>query len=134
MTAVALLGLGLPARADTIAVLQGLDKTTARIRTVEAPINKQVRFQNLLIIARACVSHSPEETPESAAFLEIQELPPDAKPDTKPDKIFSGWMFASTPAISALEDPVYDVSVLSCKEGAVASAPPPAQATPAQRP
>ncbi len=75
-----------------------------------------MRYGNLLITARACVKHPPEEPPESAAFLVIDELPPDAGPQTPPERIFSGWMFASSPALSALENPVYDISVLDCKE------------------
>jgi hypothetical protein len=105
-----------PAKAGTVAVLQGLDKTTARIATIDAPIDQQVRYGNLLITARACVKHPPEELPESAAFLVIDELPPDAGPQTRPERIFSGWMFASSPALSALENPVYDISVLDCKQ------------------
>ncbi len=105
-----------PASAGTVAVLQGLDKTTARVATIDAPLDKQVRYGNLLITAKACVKHPPEETPESAAFLVIDELPPDAGPTTRPERIFSGWMFASSPALSALENPVYDVSVLDCKD------------------
>ena len=30
-------------------------------------------------------------------------------------RVFNGWMFKSTPALSALENPVYDVGVLDCK-------------------
>jgi hypothetical protein len=104
-----------PAQAGTVAVLQGLDKTTARVATINAPLDQQVRYGNLLITARACVKHPPTETPESAAFLVIDELPPDAGPKSRPERIFSGWMFASSPALSALENPVYDVSVLDCK-------------------
>lgn len=104
------------ARAGTEAVLQGLDKTTARVATIDAPLNQQVRYGDLLITAKACVKHPPEETPESAAFLVIDLLPPDFGPKSKPERIFSGWMFASSPAVSALENPVYDVTVLDCKE------------------
>jgi hypothetical protein len=110
------------AQAGTIAVLQGLDKTTARVATIVAPLNQQVRYGGLLITATACVKHPPDETPESAAFLVIDLLPPDAGPKTKPERIFSGWMFASSPALSALENPVYDVSVLDCKEDTAAAA------------
>ncbi len=122
-------GLGIviaasPAWAGTVAVLQGLDKTTARVATIDAPIDRQVRYGNLLITAMACFKHPPEETPESAAFLVIDELPPDAGPTTRPERIFSGWMFASSPALSALENPVYDVSVLDCKETDAAAAVP----------
>ena len=57
------------ARAETVAVLQGLDKTTARISKFEAPVDKSVRFGELVITVRACVKHPPEEEPESAARL-----------------------------------------------------------------
>ena len=60
------------------------------------------------------LKHPPEEPPETAAFLEIDEVRPSgAANETK--RVFSGWMFASSPAISALEDPIYDVNVLDCK-------------------
>lgn len=121
-----------PAWAGTVAVLQGLDKTTARVATIDAPIGQQIRYGNLLITAKACVKHPPEETPESAAFLVIDELPPDAGPTTRAERIFSGWMFASSPALSALENPVYDVSVLDCKE-ADATAPTVTPASPGLR-
>jgi hypothetical protein len=104
------------AGAKVVAVLQGLDKTTARIATIDAPVGKEVRYGSLLITARACIKNPPTETPENSAFLQIEELPPDADPATKPDLIFSGWMFSSSPALSALENPVYDVSVLDCEE------------------
>jgi hypothetical protein len=97
-------------------VRQGLDKTTARVATIDAPVGREVRYGNLLITARACVKHPPTEAPENAAFLQIDELPPDAGPNIKPERIFSGWMFSSSPALSALEDPVYDVSVLNCED------------------
>lgn len=111
----ALAGLAaLPAGAvpGDIAVLQGLDKITARISTFEAPLNEPVRFGSLQIVARACDKKPPEETPESTAFLEIV----DVRPDSPTVPIFSGWMFASSPAISAVEHPVYDVWVVDCKK------------------
>lgn len=96
--------------AEALAVLQGLDKVTARISTVRAPIGAAVRFGSLRIVARTCRKTPPEEPPESAAFLEID----DVKPGEAPQRIFSGWMFASSPALSALEHPVYDVWVIDC--------------------
>ena len=122
LLAAALLGLGLdgerPADAapQVTAVLQGLDKITARISTIEAPLDKEVSFGDLRIVVRACQKRPPEEPPESAAFLEIRE----AKPGKAATMLFSGWMFASSPAVSALDHPVYDVWVLDCKgEGAI---------------
>lgn len=94
-----------------IAVLQGLDKVTARVSTLEAPVGQSIRFGTLEIIARKCDKRPPEDTPESAAFLDIWEVR-SGQPATT---IFRGWMFASSPAVSALEHPVYDVWVIDCK-------------------
>jgi hypothetical protein len=106
------------AQAETVAVLQGLDKTTARVSRFDAPVDKVVKFGTLAITVRACVKRPPEETPESAAFLEINEVRPGDRGDAGSHKIFSGWMFASSPAVSALEDPIYDINVLDCKSDA----------------
>ena len=93
------------------AVLQGLDKVTARISSFEVPINQLARFGTLEILVRACHKTPPEEPPESTAFLEIS----DARGGRDPSYVFRGWMFASSPALSALEHPVYDVWVVDCK-------------------
>jgi len=94
-----------------VAVLQALDKVTARVSTFEAPVGDSVRFGTLHIIARTCDKKPPEETPESAAFLDIAEI----KPGEPTESIYRGWMFASSPALAAMEHPVYDVWVLDCK-------------------
>ncbi len=96
------------------ALLQGLDKVTARISTIEAPVGDVVRFGTLEIIARVCDKRPPEEPPESAAFLDIWEV----RRGEPPTSVFRGWMFASSPALSALEHPVYDVWVLDCRNKA----------------
>jgi hypothetical protein len=103
-----------PVNAATVAILQGLDKTTARITTIEAPIGQSVQFGVLRIVVRACIKRPPEEPPETSAFLEIDEVRPGD--EGKPQRLFSGWMFKSSPALSALEHPVYDVGVLDCKD------------------
>jgi hypothetical protein len=108
----ALTGFAVPAFAvpmDTV-VLQGLDKITARVSTIKVPVGQTVNFGALQITARACDKHPPEEAPEAAAFLEVVEVEPDEKPVLR----YSGWMFASSPALSALEHPVYDLVVLDC--------------------
>jgi hypothetical protein len=114
---------GAVARADMIAepvaALQGLDKITARVSNFDAPVGQPVRFGSLSIRVRACEKSPPEEPPESAAFLEIQSLRPGKDPVTE----FSGWMFAQSPALSALEDPIYDVTVLDCKAASGSPAP-----------
>ncbi|MFN4284202.1 MAG: DUF2155 domain-containing protein [Alphaproteobacteria bacterium] len=92
------------------ALLQGLDKVTARISSFEAPIGTEVRFGALDIVVRRCVKAPPEDSPESAAFLEVKEQ----RAGEEPRGLFAGWMFASSPALSALEHPVYDVWVKDC--------------------
>ncbi len=107
-----------PAAAQQVALLQGLDKITARISTFEAPIGEPVRFGSLEIVARACDKRPPEEPPESAAFLEITDF----RPDSDAVKLFTGWMFASSPALSAVEHPVYDVWVIDCRKASSSAA------------
>jgi len=109
-----------PAPGPTVAVLQGLDKTTARVSRFDAPVGEPVKFGTLVITVRACDKRPPEETPETAAFLEIDKTEPGAEAGGE-KRVFSGWMFASSPAISALEDPIYDVGVLDCKTADTAS-------------
>ena len=85
-----------------VAVLQGLDKVTARVSTVRAPLEEPTQFGTLEVVAHACRETPPTEPPESAAFLDIRELPPASEVDGAPVDLFSGWMFASSPAVSAL--------------------------------
>ena len=101
---------------EPTAHLQGLDKTTARVSQFEAPVGTEVHFGTLSILVRTCRRAPPEATPENAAFLEIYEN----RAGEQKEKLFSGWMFSSSPALSALEHPVYDVNLLEC-----AGAPPP---------
>lgn len=103
-------GAGPVAAGRKAVVLGTLDKITARVSELEAPIDEPITFGTLEITARACNSTPPEEPPETSAFLEVREM----KRGESPTTVFVGWMFASSPALSALEHPVYDVWVLSC--------------------
>ena len=94
------------------AVLQGLDKVTARVSTLSAPVGATVRFGTLEVIVRHCDKRPPEETPESAAFVDIWQ----ARSGESSASLFRGWMFASSPALNALEHPVYDIWVLDCED------------------
>ncbi len=96
-----------------IVKLQALDKGTARISTFDVRVGSTVQFGPLFIRAQACRKSPPIETPESASFLQIWEN--DIKTE-EPQWIFSGWMFASSPALSAMDHPLYDVWVLDCLE------------------
>ena len=92
--------------------LQVLDKVTARISVLEGPLGGVQNFGNLEIIARVCWKSPPTAQPENAALLDIYE----SKAGASPKRIFTGWMFSSSPALSALEHPVYDITVLECRE------------------
>ena len=98
--------------AQQIAVLQGLDKITARVTTIEAPVGQSVHFGTLDITVKRCRKRPPEETPETTAYLEIRER----RTGEHPADLFAGWMFASSPAVSSMEHPVYDVWVTDCKK------------------
>nr|WP_209870724.1 DUF2155 domain-containing protein [Azospirillum soli] len=95
------------------AKLQGLDKVTARTSTFTIAVGETKMFGSLRVTLRACRENPPIEPPEAAAFLEVVEN----KPGEKAEAVFSGWMFASSPALSAMEHPIYDVWVLSCTGG-----------------
>jgi hypothetical protein len=97
-----------------VTVLRALDKVTARISTIEAPVGQPVTFGTLRIVARTCEKRPPEEPPESAAFLHVEE----SRPNEVPVAVFRGWMFASSPAVSAMDHPVYDIWVLDCVSSA----------------
>ncbi len=92
-------------------VLSALDKITTQLSTIKIKQNQMVRFGTLEITLRHCRTSPPEETPETMAFLEII----DVGYNKQNEKVFSGWMFASSPALSPLEHPVYDVWVKDCK-------------------
>ena len=108
-----------------IAVLQVLDKVSARTTKLRVNVGSQAAFGLMLMTVRSCQVSLPSDTPESAAFLEISEVDIRKLPRTggqdsvrqaQPERLlFSGWMFASSPALSALEHPTYDVTVLACE-------------------
>ena len=101
-----------------IAALQTLDKITGRVSAIDAVVGQPTRVGTLEITARACRKRPQEETPESAAFLEINER---SSGEGSANRLFTGWMFASSPAVSALEHPVYDVWVVDCRTSSTPS-------------
>ena len=97
------------------AELQLLDKITARISTKSVPVGGGTEFGTLELRVHYCAYRPPEEPPENVAFIMIFDNGyAEKKPQKAQKAMFSGWMFASSPAISGLEHPVYDVTLLSC--------------------
>lgn len=118
-----------PAQADArldnrVAVFSALDKVTATIKTLEVPINETVQFGALKVTPRVCYSRPPTEQPKTTSFVEVDEV----MLDGNEKRIFTGWMFAQSPGLNAVEHPVFDVWLTDCQKprNAVAQQQPPA--------
>jgi len=92
---------------------KALDKITARIKQLDIIVNEEQDLGTLIIKLKSCQNRPPDYLPDSAAYIEIYDKMNLNDNDT--GLIFSGWMFSSSPALSALEHPVYDISLISCK-------------------
>jgi hypothetical protein len=99
--------------ANPIAVFSGLDKITGRIVSFEAAIDETVQFGALQITPRVCYTRPATETPNTTAFVEVDEI----TASNEVNRIFAGWMFAASPGLSGIEHPVYDVWLTDCKGG-----------------
>jgi hypothetical protein len=121
--------------ANPTAVFSGLDKITGRIISFDVAIDETVQFGALQVTPRVCYARPPTETPNTDAFVEVDEVT--LQSDIK--RIFTGWMFAASPGLHAVEHPIYDVWLTDCKGGKnpnVAEAPSdqPAAAGPPKQP
>lgn len=103
-----------PARADRIenkvAVFSALDKVTATIKTLEIGLDDTVRYGALKVTPHVCYSRPPTEQPKTTSFVDVTEI----QLDGTEKKIFSGWMFAESPGLNAVEHPVFDVWLTGC--------------------
>lgn len=97
---------------NPIAVFAGLDKISARITTFEVQIDETKRFGSLAVTPRVCYSRPSTEEPKTTAFVIVE----DVENDGTREKIFSGWMFAQSPGLHAVEHPVYDVWLTDCRD------------------
>jgi hypothetical protein len=111
-----MVGAAPSARADRIengvAVFSALDKVTATIKKLEVPINETVQFGALKVTPRVCYSRPPTEQPKTTTFVEVKEV----MLDGQEKKLFSGWMFAESPGLNAVEHPVFDVWLTECQK------------------
>ncbi|GAH80740.1 unnamed protein product, partial [marine sediment metagenome] len=115
---------------NPIAVFAALDKVTGRISHLEVPIDETVEFGALKVTPRVCDSRPPTETPHTAAFVEVDEI----KLTGEEQRIFTGWMFAESPGLHAVEHPVFDVWLTSCKTPPGETPPESAENEPAAEP
>jgi hypothetical protein len=93
------------------AVFSGLDKITGRIISFEAAIDETVQFGALQVTPRACYTRPATEIQNTTSFVEVDEIT--LAGDIK--RIFTGWMFANSPGLHAVEHPIYDVWITDCK-------------------
>lgn len=112
------------------AVFAALDKVTAKISKIPVPLNETRTFGTLRITPRACYSRAPTEPPKTSTFVEIDET----QRNGKNKRIFTGWMFAESPGLNAVEHPVFDVWLTECQQPVRTSAAPPAAGQGAVRP
>ena len=96
---------------NRVAEFAGIDKITGRIITFDVYIDETVQFGALQVTPRVCYSRPITEKPKTTSFLEVDEI----TLDRKIRRIFTGWMFADSPGLNAIEHPVYDIWLTNCK-------------------
>ena len=122
---------------NSVAVFAALDKVTAKISRLEVQLNQTATFGALKVTPRVCYTRAPTEPPKTTTFVEVEET----QLDGKEKRIFSGWMFADSPGLNAVEHPVFDVWLTDCAQPraaaqrqAPAGAAPPAAGVPEPQP
>jgi hypothetical protein len=115
LAVVAAVAAPVPAQADKFrnpsAIFAGLDKITGRIISFEVAVNETVQFGALQLTPKVCYTRPANETPQTSSFVEVDEI----ALNNEYRRIFSGWMFAASPGLNALEHPVYDLWLTDCK-------------------
>jgi len=106
---------------NPVAVFAGIDKITGRITSFDVYINETVQFGALQVTPKVCYSRDDTEAQKVDAFVEVDEI----TLDRKIRRIFSGWMFAESPGLNAVEHPIYDVWLKECKQNSDVPAPAP---------
>jgi hypothetical protein len=96
------------------AVFSGLDKITGRIIAFDVAIDETVQFGALQVTPKVCYTRPPTETPQTTTFVEVDEVTLGGEVR----RIYSGWMFSSSPGLTGVEHPVYDVWLTDCKQSA----------------
>jgi hypothetical protein len=105
-----------PAKAEKVgnkvAVFTGLDKITGRIITFDVYTDETVQFGALRVTPRVCYSRPPTESAQTDAFVEVDEI----TLENEIKRVFTGWMFAASPGLNAVEHPVYDIWLNDCRQ------------------
>ncbi|WP_205421244.1 DUF2155 domain-containing protein [Rhizobium terrae] len=105
--------------ANPVAVFKGIDKITGRITTFDVYVNETVQYGALQVTPKICYSRDDTEAQKIDGFVEVDEI----TLDRKIRRIFTGWMFADSPGLNAVEHPIYDVWLTGCKQSSDVPAP-----------
>jgi len=106
---------------NPVAVFSGIDKITGRITTFDVYVGETVQFGALQVTPRVCYSRDETEPPKTTTFVEVDEI----TLDRKIRRLFTGWMFADSPGLNAVDHAVYDVWLKECKQQSDIPAPTP---------
>lgn len=104
---------------NPVAVFSGIDKITGRITTFDVYVGETVQFGALQVTPRVCYSRDETEAPKTTTFVEVDEI----TLDRKIRRLFTGWMFADSPGLNAVDHAVYDVWLKDCKQQSEVPAP-----------
>jgi hypothetical protein len=104
---------------NPVAVFSGIDKITGRITTFDVYVGETVQFGALQVTPRVCYSRDETEAPKTTTFVEVDEI----TLDRKIRRLFTGWMFADSPGLNAVDHAVYDVWLKDCKQESDVPAP-----------
>lgn len=104
---------------NRVAVFSGIDKITGRITSFDVYLDETVQFGALQVTPKVCYSRDDTEAQKIDAFIEVDEI----TLDRKIKRIFTGWMFADSPGLNAVEHPIYDVWLTGCKQESEVPAP-----------
>lgn len=107
--------------ANPIAHFAGLDKITGRLIRFDVYLDETVQFGALQITPRACYTRPPTETQRTSVFVEVDQV----SLQGSVSRIFTGWMFADSPALNAIDHAVYDIWLVECRQ--TSDVPPPDQ-------
>jgi hypothetical protein len=110
MTALAQHAIAVPIN-NPVAEFTGLDKITGRTINFDVMIDETVQFGALQVTPRVCHTRPPTEPAQTTAFVEVDEI----TLSSQIQRLFTGWMFAASPGLHAVEHPVYDVWLRDCK-------------------
>lgn len=98
--------------ANPVANFAGLDKITGRLTRFDVYVGETVQFGALQITPRACYTRPATETQRTSVFVEVEQV----SLRGRVSRIFTGWMFADSPALNAIDHAVYDIWLVDCKQ------------------